>query len=111
MVWLNVTESRKRYLAGHGYSLRAHLPTVIADLKVESRDLRVDERASSYGRTASAVVPLAGCIPQTCWRRAQKVRIETLGEAMSYLLKPLKRAAESGIGNSLRSREARKSFR
>lgn len=50
-----------------------------------------------YGLTASDVMPLEKFLPQTSWRFARKDRISMLGKAMSSLLKPLKRAAESGF--------------
>lgn len=54
---------------------------------------------------SSDVVPIEEFIPQKSWRDARKVRMEKLGEAMSSLVKLLKRVAESEFEISLGSVE------
>lgn len=79
-------------------------------MTVKHGDHEVDERASLQGLESSNVVPLEDFIPQTSWRVVQKACIKMLGEVVSSLLKPLKRAAESGFKVSLECKDTRKCF-
>lgn len=110
LVCLNLTERRKSYLTDHGYTLLGFSPVRAAELRVEDWDLEVDERVSSYGLTSPDVVPLKNVVTCTSWIGAREVRIKTLGEAVPFLLKPLKPVAESGSDVLLESEKTRKWF-
>lgn len=56
VLWLNVTERRKRYLADYGCTLLGFLPAGIAGLEVEDGDLEVGEKSCLQGPTTSDVV-------------------------------------------------------
>lgn len=65
VICLDVTKSRRRYLFDHGYTLLGFLPVGTAELKVEDRNLVVDDSDSLYGLTSPDMGPLERFVPQT----------------------------------------------
>lgn len=105
MAWFGSTKRRKTYGTDHGYTLLAFLTVEIAEMEVEDGELVVDERLSLQRFPSSGVVPLEKAIPRKSCRGAQNECTTMLNEAISSLLKPLKRVAQSGFEVSLRSGE------
>lgn len=64
VVWLKFPEERRSYLADHENNFLG-LPAIeIAEMRVQDRDLEVDESVSLHGLTTSKVVLLEGFTPQ-----------------------------------------------
>lgn len=85
VLWLSITERRQSYLSEHRYTLLRFLPSEVAELEGESRDLEVvNESVLLYGLTTSDLFPLEDFTPQMSWRDARKEGIMLLGEAMFF---------------------------
>lgn len=110
VVWLNVTERRRRYLTDHGYIFLEFLLAGIVELRMENRILEVDESVSLPGLTSLDVLLLEKFTWQTSWSGEQIVRITMLSKATTSLLKPLKWDTESGFEVSLGDGETQKCF-
>lgn len=91
---------RRTYLTYHGYIFLDLRPFGVTELKVQDGHKEVDESVSTYNFTSSIVVLLGDFIPQTCWKGPREERITLQNEAISSLLKPLKRSAENVFESS-----------
>lgn len=90
---LNFTEKRGLYLITV-FSFSWSLHVGITGLELAHEDLKVDKSVFLYATTSSDMMPSEKFIPQTSWADARKERITMLGEAMSPLSNPVKKAAE-----------------
>lgn len=109
-MWLRLTKRKRNYVADHGTTLLGFLPNHFVELRVKDGDLEVVQNDSLYPTTWSHVGSLEKYIPRKSWRSVRKEGTSMLGEAMSYLLKPLKRAAESGFEIPQRAKRPQSAF-
>lgn len=89
----------------HGYTVAGFLPAEIPGSGVADKELHIDKVSFKCALVVSDLVPLEKFLPDTNMTSARKERNKILERPISFLLKPLRLAAEHGFELSVRSGE------